>query len=273
VSESGKRLVKRKKTAQRFSRLEATGDLFDRWLEVRDRTIRRHQKILLREKDGVRDALLDDLRNVVRSHYVSPEITARRLAELGALRTAALLRERLPAGKRSRSGELGEILATEFVTRKLAYEVPILRLQWKDGREMALRGDDVVAFHKDANDGLSFLKGEAKSRARLTPDVVRQAADSLDQDHGRPGRHSVLFVAERLREQGADEIAVLLENAVLNSFSGCVVEHLLFTFSGNSPDVHLSNHLKALRSGRRRYAVGLRIDDHGDFIQRIYEDL
>lgn len=260
-------------TEGRATETSSSRDFFDEWLEVRDRTIRRHQKILLREKDGARDAILDDLRSVVRSHYVSPEITARRLVELGALRTAALLRERLPAGKRSRSGELGEILATEFVTRKLAYEVPILRLRWKDGREMALRGDDVVAFRKEENDGLSFLKGEAKSRARLTHDVVRQAADALDQDHGRPGRHSVLFVAERLREQGADEMAVLLENAVLNSFSGCEVEHLLFTFSGNSPNVHLSDHLEALRSGRRRYAVGLRIDDHGDFIQLIYEGL
>ena len=257
---------------------QATGtpssrDFFNEWLEEDWSEIKPHCKILLSEKDGAREVILDDLRRAVRASYVSPETMAARLEQLGADKTAELLREHLPTKKDSRSGDLGEILATEFVTRKLAYEVPILRLRWKDGREMALRGDDVVAFREDENGGLSFLKGEAKSRARLTPDVVRRAADALDQDHGRPGRHSVLFVAERLREQGADEIAVLLENAVLNSFSGCEVEHLLFTFSGNSPDVHLSNHLEALRSGRRRYAVGLRIDDHGDFIQLIYEDL
>lgn len=257
----------------RATETSSSGDFFDEWLEVRDGTIQRHRKILLREKDGARGAILDDLRNVVRSHYVSPETMAARLKQLGADKTAELLREHLPTKKGSRSGDLGEILATEFVTRKLAYEVPILRIRWKDGREMALRGDDVVAFRKDENDGLSFLKGEAKSRASLTPDVVRQAADALDQDHGRPGRHSVLFVAERLRDQGAHEIANLLEGAVLNSFSGCKVEHLLFTLSGNSPDAHLSNHLKALRSGRRRYAVGLQIADHSKFIQEIYEGL
>jgi len=260
-------------TECRATETSSSCDFFDEWLEVRDRIIRRHQRILLREKDGARDAILDHLRNVVRSHYVSPETMAARLEQLGAVKTAKLLREHFPTKKGSRSGELGEILATEFVTRKLDYEVPILRLRWKDGREMALRGDDVVAFRKDENEGLSFLKGEAKSRGRLTPDVVQQASDALDQDHGRPGRHSVLFVAERLREQGADEMAVLLENAVLSSFSGCKVEHLLFTFSGNSPDAHLANHLERLRNGRRRYAVGLRIDDHGDFIQLIYEGL
>lgn len=139
---------------------------------------------------------------------------------------------------------------------------------------MALRGDDVVAFRKEDNeDKVSFLKGEAKSRARLTPVVVQQAAEALDKDHGRPSRHSVLFVADRLREQGVDEIAVLLENAVLNSFSGSEIEHLLFTFSGNSPELHLSEHLKTLRSRRRRYAVGLRVEDHGELVESIYEGL
>ena len=198
---------------------------------------------------------------------------AARLKQLGAERTAELLRDHLPTEKRTRSGELGEILATEFVTRKLHYRVPILRLRWKDGREMSLRGDDVVAFRKNENDRLSFLKGEAKSRARLTPDVVLQAAETLDQDHGRPGRHSVLFVAERLREQGADEMALLLEKAVLNSFDGCEIKHLLFTFSGNSPDDYLSNHLEELECEIRRYAVGLQITDHGNFIRLIYEGL
>ena len=68
-------------------------DFFDEWLEVRDRAIRRHRRILLREKDGARDAIRDDLRNVVRRNYASPAITARRLTELGAVRTAALLRD------------------------------------------------------------------------------------------------------------------------------------------------------------------------------------
>lgn len=251
----------------------SSGDFFDEWLEIWTYIIKCHQKILLREKNGTRNRILDNLRDVVRSHYVSPEIMASRIEQLGAEKTAELLRDHLPTEKRSRSGELGEILATEFVTRKLHYRVPILRLRWKDGREMSLRGDDVIAFRRDEGERLYFLKGEAKSRARLTPDVVQQAADALDQDHGRPGRHSVLFVAERLREKGEDKTAILLEKAVLNSFHGYEIEHLLFTFSGNSPDDYLSNHLEGLECEIRRYAVGLLITNHGDFIQFIYEGL
>jgi len=215
---------------------------------------------------------MEPLRQTIRDYYIDPNVTAKRIAELGASQTAALLREHLPTLKRARSGDMGEILAVEISEHYLNYPVPVRRLRWKDGREMALRGDDVVAFRRD-DDRLSFLKGEAKSRARLTPAVVQQASKALDQDDGRPSRHSVLFVADRLREQGADEVARLLENAVLNGFSGCKVAHLLFTFSGNSPEAPLFNHLKALQSQKRRYAVGLQINDHGEFIRSSYEGL
>ena len=52
--------------------------------------------------------------------------------------------------------------------------------------------------------------------------AVQKAAEALDRNHGRPSRYSVLFVADRHREQGADEMAVLLENTVLDGFSGSV---------------------------------------------------
>lgn len=244
-----------------------------KWLAHKQPTGHKHFLVLFSEKGGSRSGVIEPLRQTIRDHYIDPNVTAKRIAELGASQTADLLRERLPTSKRARSGDMGEILAVEISEHYLNYSVPVRRLRWKDGREMALRGDDVVAFRRDDADTLSFLKGEAKSRVKLTPAVVQQAAEALDQDDGRPSRYSVLFVADRLREQGADEVAVLLETAVLNSFSGCEVAHLLFTFSGNSPEAPLFNHLKALRSQKRRYAVGLQINDHGEFIRLVYEDL
>ncbi|MHB8204850.1 MAG: hypothetical protein ACYDHG_14240, partial [Desulfomonilaceae bacterium] len=64
-----------------------------------------------------------------------------------------------------------------------------------------------------------------------------------------------------------------LENAVLHSFRGYTVEHLLFTLSGNRPDNHLLNHLKAYKKHQRRYAIGVRIREHGEFIKRLYSEL
>ena len=243
-----------------------------RWLAHKPVIGHKHILLLFSEKGGSRSDVMKSLRQTVRDHYVDPNVVAKWIAELGAPQTAALLKEHMPTSKRARSADVGEILAVEITEQYLDYSVPIRRLRWKDSREMALHGDDVVAFRKDEN-GLTFLKGEAKSRASLTPAVVRQASEALGQDDGRPNRHSVLFVANRLREQGEDKVSRMFYKAVMNSFSGYGVEHLLFSFSGNSPEVILYNHLKELKCEERRYAVGLQINDHGDFIRSIYEGL
>jgi hypothetical protein len=216
------------------------------------------------ELPGVRAGVLDEVRDIVRLHFVSPEIAAKRLAALGAPKTAQLLREHLPTTKTARSGDLGEILATEIAEQTLKFNVPIRRLRWKDGREMALRGDDIVGIRLAAKGKLEFLKGESKSRVALSSGVVDEAGAALDRDGGRPTRHSVLFVAERLRELGDDALAARLENAVLASFSGSRVEHLLLAVTGGNPKSFLNDHLTAASHKKRtRHAVGVRIVDHG----------
>lgn len=246
-------------------------NVFRRWLKPQQKAVGKHLLSLFTEHGGVRDNLIDKLREVVRSHYVAPEATAKRLAELGAPETAALLREHLPSTKKARSGDLGEILATEIVEYRLGYQVPVRRLRWKDGREMALRGDDIVAVKPAHKEKLQFLKGESKSRLSLTTTVINEAAGALDRDRGRPNRHSVIFVADRLREQGEDNLAKELEEAVLESFRAHRVEHFLFALTGNDAENLLSEHLKACqKKTRRRYAMCLRIKDHNKFIENLF---
>ena len=50
-----------------------------------------------------------------------------------------------------RSGDLGEIYATEWIdAHSGGYRAPIKRLRWKDHRNMAMRGDDVIGILQDA---------------------------------------------------------------------------------------------------------------------------
>ena len=227
---------------------------------------------VMTEVDGARVKISDDLRLMVRGHYVAPDVTAKRIAELGAPQTAQLLREHLPKSKKVRSGDLGEILATEIAESHLGCVVPIRRLRWKDGREMALRGDDIVGVMYEGKKKLRFLKGESKSRVQLAKGVIDEAASALDRDMGRPTRHSALFVAERLRERGEDDLARDLEQAVLQSFQGHTVEHFLFALSGNNPESLLSEHLKECeKKKRRRHAVGVHISDHATFVAEVFE--
>lgn len=249
-----------------------------RWFATTSSSVGKHPLHMMAEQAGVRAAVLDDVRVVVRAHYMSPDITAQRVADLGAPATAKILRELLPKTKTARSGDLGEVLATEVAEQSLAFMVPVRRLRWKDGRNMALRGDDVVGIRMDAKGKLvALLKGESKSYATLTNAVLDKAAEALDRDRGRPGRHAVLFIATRLRETGEPDDAALaaqLEGAVVASFSGCAVEQFLFVLTGNNPNSLLTSHLTAASKKKRpRHAVGVQIADHADFIKLLFGGL
>ena len=246
---------------------------FNLWLTADRETIGRHALVLLSERSGRREQVMDEIRSLVRSHYVDPSVTAKRIAALGAPKTAQVLREHLPTTKTARSGDLGEVLATEIAEHALNFNVPIRRLRWKDGRNMALRGDDIIGIRCDAMGKLEFLKGESKSRVSLTAGVLDEAGSALERDRGRPTRHSVIFVAERLRESGNDLLATRLEEAALDSFSGRPVEHLLFALTGGHPRNLLAAHLTACAKKTQRHAVGMRIADHAAFIDSLFGGL
>ena len=127
---------------------------------------------------------------------------ARALARLGKPAAAALIEGKLPTTKAIRSGDLGEIYATEWIdAHSGGYRAPIKRLRWKDHRNMAMRGDDVIGILQDAqSQRLHFLKTEAKSRAALTAQVLTEARAGLDKDGGLPSAHALSFISARLLE-------------------------------------------------------------------------
>lgn len=248
-------------------------DVLDRWLAHARTTVGKHVLLICTEKSGACDDVLEELRDIVRSHYMAPDLMANRLAQLGASATARLLRERLPNKKTSRSGDLGEILATEYAERRLSFRIPVRRLRFKSDPNAALQGDDVIGIAQDAQGRFTILKGEAKSRERMTSDVVAAAAEALDQDDGRPDSISVQFTSDRLWEQGDTALALAFDEAASRSFCGCGVEHLLFTLSGSDPTLGLSEHVCTCSDRYRRHVVGVHIRKHAELIERIYMEL
>ena len=245
-----------------------------RWLQGTTTDVGQHRMMILAECPGSRSCLAAEMQEKFRQHYMSPEIWSQRIEQLGAPETSQILKELLPKTKQARSGDMGEILATEVAENELHYEVPIRRLRWKDGRNTALRGDDIVGVARDSKGSIRFLKGESKSRVALSSSTVHDAHNALDRDDGRPSRHAVLFIANRLRELGRNELATELEKALLQSFSGHDIEHLLFVISGNNPESILAAHVEEIDSEQpKRHAVGVWVPDHGQFIAQLFDSL
>ena len=251
--------------------------LYERWCDANRERDKRKRYWIYVEKDGGRDEICDDLAETIRSHYDRLDRIADDIDRLGYKKAANILSEAMPQSPRGRSGDLGEILATELVEEEIGLRVPVRRLRYKDGRDMAMRGDDVIGAGYDSKgESLRLLKGEAKSNKVLGRATVTSARKVLNRDSGRCTPHTLLFIANRLLESNDpndNELGRVLRDEVgLKSLRADQIDHMLFTMSGNGPHASLKQDLDATGANRDHYVVNIHVEDHQDFIAAMYEE-
>lgn len=250
--------------------------LYKEWCDATKKTDKRRRYWTYVEKDGGRDKIRDDLAGTIRSHYDRLERIAEDVDRLGYKVAAKILSEAMPQTTKGRSGDLGEILATELVEEEIGLRVPVRRLRYKDGRNMAMRGDDFIGAGYGEDEKLWLLKGEAKSNKALGKATVASARKVLDRDNGRCTPDSLLFVANRLLESNdPDDNALgrsLRDEVGLKSLRANRIDHMLFTVSGNGPHASLKEDLELTGTNRDHYVVNVHVEDHQDFIAAMYEE-
>ncbi|QBR03763.1 Hachiman antiphage defense system protein HamA [Paraburkholderia pallida] len=211
---------------------------------------------------------------IVPMHYASEERLARILERLGKPEAAGFIQNLLPTTKSIRSGDLGEILATEFIAEQTNYLIPIKRLRWKDHRNMAMRGDDVIGISENRNGQVEFLKVEVKSRIALNAGVLSEARTALDKDGGLPSAHALSFISSRLAEMGSARLADLIDDAQLkHGISAHSVRHLMFTFSANAPNVLLTASLNGYAGPIGQWGAGIVVREHAAFVAGVYNQV
>ena len=247
-------------------------NLFTDWCANRPFAVGAHRLNLLAERDGTRSQILPRLSATVASHYEASERFAARMARVGFEKAAGVLRGLLPQSAAARSGDMGEILATEVVPELMpTFRIPIKRLRWKDAREQAMRGEDLIGVASDAQ-GVRFLKGEAKSGSSIGPAVIAEARSALDRNEGRPSQHAMIFVMQRLRDLGEDGLADVFEAYLMDqAIAPERLTHLCFCLCGNDADTALTNDLAACTGAVHRHSITLRIPDHQAFVRTVYE--
>ena len=249
-------------------------DLYQRWCD-RELTVEGSKTLFfLTERESGRDETLKDLYDRVLNHYISDAEIAAFVETLGFPQAAESIRELLPMNAIGRSGDLGEILATEFVEERLEFKVPVKKLRYKDHRDMPMRGDDLIAVAYDNKKRLRILKGEAKSARSLSEATVARARERLEEDHGRPSAHSLIFVARKLIESensGRKELGEDILRATNKPVPKRRLAHFLFTLSGNEVRDIVRVDFDAADGKREQHSVNLRIEDHREFVGAIYE--
>ena len=186
----------------------------------------------------LKDENFETLKNILVSEfsetYLSKSSFERTMKSLGQQAAYSKLKSKFPQGKKLRSGDVGEVISRTYIEKHLDYVVPIKKLQWRDHREMAMRGDDVIAIKIDGDD-IRFIKGEAKSVQSLNNKTLAEARKELDQHDGKPSPHSLDFIIERLHDIGNEELAEKLEvHKHHKRIRKQDVKHLLFVFTNSN---------------------------------------
>lgn len=245
---------------------------FNDWCDSADTPLGNHNVRVMTSRPADVPTGIQLTASAVPSHYAAEERVAHALARLGRVEAARVVTDLLPQAPRIRSGDLCEIYATEWVNTHSGYHAPIKRLRWKDHRNMAMRGDDVIGMILDpGNQRLRFLKTEAKSRINLHAQTLTEARTGLDKDGGLPSPHALSFISARLLELGNIPMADAIDDALLrHGIPVDSVRHLLFTFSGNAPQTLLVQSLQAYPGPITQWGVGLHVDGHAAFIGAVY---
>lgn len=242
-----------------------TSVLFKEWLRAMATSY--ETVSLYGERHGARTIGLKKLKELLADHFVGEETIVK---AGGFTKAAAIIANSLPDNKKTRSGDLGELLATEYVDSETSFVVPFKKLRWKSDRQMPMHGNDVIAIDATQRP-IRVLKCESKSRAALGKDVVVDAARTLDLHDGRPNPSTLAFITKRLYEQGRDDEAnVFRDLQVARTISPRNLTHLIFVLSGNDPSEQLASGPKPKKPGIRRENAAIMIKDHKTFIAEVY---
>jgi hypothetical protein len=240
-------------------------DLFSKWLHCPGASTQ--GVTVWTELTGTRPTGLKAIKDLLGDHFVGESTI---LKAGGYTKAATVIANSLPTDKKTRSGDLGELLATEYVRAQTSFVVAINKLRWKSDRQTAMHGNDVVAVDASVQP-VRVLKCECKSRASFGATVVTEATESLDKDAGRPNPSTLAFIAKRLYEDNRDPEAKVYQDLLTKrALTPKMISHLIFVLSGNDPSQHLQAAPKPKRSGIKRESAAIVIPDHAAFINKVF---
>lgn len=242
------------------------------WCAQAEPPVPKHKLRVLQADPTKHAAAVAAIAAAIPDHYVPPARLAGLLARLGRPAVAEFVAQKLPTATSIQSGDLGEILCTTYIHETTPFKLGIKRLRWKDHRNMAMRGDDVLAFELGQGAAtLKVLKAESKSRAKMPASVVKDARAALSEFGELPSPHALSFVADRLSESGDKLLKDALDDAQLKTgLKLSQVTHMLFSFSGNDATSILSKNLGEYTGQVAQHYVGLHVEGQRAFIDAVF---
>jgi hypothetical protein len=228
---------------------------------------------LLSELSKSRPTVERALAQAVFIHHNDPATYRKNLAHLGYPATAEAI-DRRPKSMKTRLGNFGEVLASEFLRQVRGYRIPVYRLRYNCNDESSPKGDDVLAFEfSDKTRGVkdTVIVAEVKVRSKFQSNAVEDAHDALRKGH-RPRPKSFMFVVDVLFKEGKDEEAKrLLDLSHKFGKRSLVRKSVLFLVTGNKPRAPFDTLSAKKRLAPNLEAVHLQLSRLGNLVNSTFE--
>jgi hypothetical protein len=189
----------------------------------------------------VRESIEEHIGASIVEHHINRCRISSVLQDLGHAGAAQFFSSELPRSERTRKGNFGEVVASDYLVQRQGYSMPVLKLRFRDHANLPMRGEDIVAFRLNANRQIdAVIVGEAKCLVRYEGRTIEDAHARLSSAfHPRPLTMSML--SEILYERGDDELASEIDRVshtlARSSFRR---EHWLFLINERQPETVFS---------------------------------
>lgn len=189
------------------------------------------------------------------------------LERLGDAEAAAFLRSRLPEGKSTRGGDLGEILTAEYMRTALGALVTY-RLRDKPNVEMPLHGIDNIGVRL-VNGRPIVYKAESKLGGRMGKAPLTAARTKLEADGGLLRAESLSLLMHHHRRDHPEVFDALAIESATRARGR--THHVIFLTFGEITPNGVEVLVAALSDDNRTFVAALQIDALTDFVAEIYE--
>ena len=227
----------------------------------------------LSETDSDVEQFVAVMRGWLRTHHSRPEDLER-----DRLRREALLRQglplpisRFPTNPTTRKGNWTEVLLCEYVAASSNADLPVYRLRYNPNIDQSMKGDDVLAFDLEA-DPVRLVVGEAKFRGSSTKMAVIDIVESLERSHRGGLPASLQFVADRLIQEGNEELGRRIEECA-NLFvrDRLQIDHVGLLASNHLAPTHVEKNAKS--SVRRLAVISMSLSNGENLVESSFNGL
>lgn len=188
------------------------------------------------EVPGMRDVAKPFVGQAIVDHHLHRQLVADRLQDLGYPQTAAAIRDELPKSDRTRKGNFGEVIASEHLVQRYGYLMPVFKLRFRDHPNLPMRGEDVIAFVRDAHGSITKVcVGEAKVIVAFAHQTVEKAHERLAYTY-HPHPETLHLIVSILHERGDHAFARDVDRLRDRLASGVVAqENWIFIITDDAP--------------------------------------